>query len=385
MEAARPTGNSGTSTRVATHPLRTVDVMNSNRKKSNLRAFQSTFVRFGRPMLFLVPLLFVFTFMPRFAEMDEGDAAQAYLQAGDAIRDGRSMYEPLPPTGPHRIGNYYLYPPPLGALVSLLPRMSAGSFSALVLLANIAGVWAFAWALARLARIPLLTGTLLAALVLLLMPGLSETIAIGNVDPVVFGLVGLGLAVPPLAAATLIGAAAALKVTPIWALGVLVVREGKGAWLGAGLVILACLIVTILAVGPAGFVAESLLWARRIAPTLSQGQFETLPITVNDEVRSGWLVNGNISLAFAPLRLLIGPPPLGESIPTWARLYLSVVQFGVPALVAFLTRRRPPRVQAAWVIAAATLAAPIMRGGYVPILLLVPALLLGQRREVSTP
>jgi hypothetical protein len=317
--------------------------------------------------------------------MDVGDAAQAYLQAGDAIRDGRSMYEPLPPTGPHRIGNYYLYPPPLGALVSLLPRMTSETFATLVLVANIAGVWAFAWALACLARLPLAAGTLLAALVLLFMPGLRETIAIGNVDPVVFGLVGLGLAVPPLASASLLGAGAALKVTPIWALGVVAVREGKQAWLGAGLIVLACLIVTMLAVGPAGLVGESLLWARRIAPTLSQGQFETLPIMVEGQVQSGWLVNGNISPAFAPLRLLIQPPPPGESIPTWARIYLSTVQFGVPALVAFLTRRRPPRAQAAWVIAAATLAAPIMRGGYVPILLLVPALLLGQRREAQKP
>lgn len=344
------------------------------------RRFARTFLRFGRPLLFVVPLLYIAAFLPRAGHMEPGDAARAYHQAGDAIREGRSMYEPLPPEGPHRVGNYYLYPPPLGALVGLLPATDPDVFQTLVLIANVIAVWIFAWVLARLARLPSLHGTLFVAALLLMMPGLPETIAIGNIDPIVFALVGLGIVLPATTAAASLTAGAALKVTPVWALGVLLARL-RPSWPGAAAVAMACLLIVALATGVDGLIAESLLWARRIAPTLSQGQFEVLPMVAGGEVRSGWLLNGNISPAFLPVRLLVEQPPPGQDIPAWARMYLSIVQFGVPALTAWLTRHRSVREQAAWVISAATLAAPIMRGGYLPVLLLLPALLIGRKQE----
>lgn len=352
-------------------------------KSDALRRFTTTFVRFGKPLLVWVPLAYLAAFLPRAGTLQEGDAARAYYDAAESITQDRSMYEPLPPTGPHRVGNYYLYPPPLASLVAVLPPMRPGTFQTLILAANITALWVFAWALSRLARIPAQWGTPLAALLLMFLPGLMETIAIGNIDPIVFALVAIGLVLAPGPAAASLAAGAALKVTPAWPLGVLLVRLDRRAWLGAGVAASVCILVVVLAVGAGGLIDESLLWARRIAPTLSQGQFEVLPIVAGGEPRSGWMVNGNISPAFLPVRLLVDQPPPNVDIPLAARLYLSIVQFGVPALTVFLTRKRPPREQAAWVIAAATLAAPIMRGGYLPVLLVVPAILLGQRREAA--
>jgi hypothetical protein len=43
--------------------------MSPNRKSSNVRSFWTTFVRFGRPLLLLVPVLYVIVFQPRLGRM----------------------------------------------------------------------------------------------------------------------------------------------------------------------------------------------------------------------------------------------------------------------------------------------------------------------------
>jgi hypothetical protein len=140
-----------------------------------------------------------------------------------------------------------------------------------------------------------------------------------------------------------------------------------------------CVGVGIVIHGPTGYLAELATWLNDVGPTLSQGQFNVVSVS-SGSIIDAWMINGNISIPFVLVRILTDDPGPGVLIPVWARIYLTVVQFGVPFLTVYLTRDRPSAEQAAMVLTAAVLAAPILRGGYLPLLAIWPAIAIGKRR-----
>jgi hypothetical protein len=295
----------------------------------------------------------------------------AYAQAVAQLDAGGSMYDPLPPPGPHRQGRHYLYPPVFAAMLTWLPdRSGLGIQHTFVALEGV-GLLLFAFGLARIARwrywpaVPLIMATTIATFGTL-SPGE------GGLGPLLAGIVVAGLAFSW--GLPLLVLAAALKVTPAWAVLVLVARSPRRALPVAVLASALILAAVVATIGPGTLLAESLVWATRVAPTLAQGQYDAGVWAWSDRnlPAAAFLLQGNLSPVFAPLYLLGDPYP--HELPGWARTYLTAASTGIPLIVAWRTRRLEPRAQAAVVLAAAVLCAPIFRLGYLP--LLAPALVL---------
>ena len=302
--------------------------------------------------------------------------ADAYHLAAEAIKQGGSPYYSLPVPGPHRYGHdlWYLYPPFLASALSFAGLSRAGTYTLMVLSAA-ASAMLFGYGIARLARVGGIWLMFAVSGAVLAFPGSLALVLTGNIQLVVDSMVVLALTTSAAPAAGLLVAAAALKVTPIWGAAVVLVRGGKRALLGGGLAALVVIAITLGALGVDGTVDAYRTWFTQVAPTLSQGQFD------ND---GGW-VYWNLSPVFAPLMILTGEPPIGESIPAMARVYLVAMQLAIPLATIWLTRRRPGYEQAGWVIVAATLSAPIVRSGYLPILLIAPALWFHRRSSAVAP
>jgi hypothetical protein len=234
--------------------------------------------------------------------------------------------------------------------------------------------------LAILARWPRVRGALAVVAFTVLFPPLVHALDAANLAPAVWGLAALGVALPSAIGASLLVLGAATKIVPAWPLLVLLVRI-PGRTVPAALVTVAvCAIAVILTLGPARMVAETATWIEHVVPTLGQGQFVTPPYALRDGSLSGFwsvVIHANFSPVFAPLRLFGDPYP-GE-LPASAQLYLSIVAIAVPAVTAWLARKRPVEQQAAYVLAAATLASPILRITSLPFLF--PAAAAHRRRS----
>jgi hypothetical protein len=278
------------------------------------------------------------------------------------------MYDPPPPPGPHVFTFTYLYPPFYASLLHLLP------FDSLVvtLFLIVCGVAALAWGIACIAR----ARVLWVAPLVVFYPYTIIMLLLGSVTPLVWGLSAAALVLPANIGAFALGIAAGIKITPIWPLAIVFVREK--AWKGTVAVALFGLGVCVAALGIGGFGSEMRMWLDHVAPTLAQGQF-----TVADSKFGplegplfDWVAGGNFSPVFAPLFWLVedrtGP------LPPWASAYLTIASTLVPLLAVWLTRKLPVREQAAYVLAAATVASPIFRPPYSP--LLFPALAFVWRR-----
>ena len=306
----------------------------------------------------------------------------AYWEAVGAVREYGTPYVPLPPAGPHRIsdGNLYLYPPPFAALLSLLPVGLLG-LARVMIVVNLCGIALMSWAIPRLAGRGGWWWPCAVASLLYVSP-VAWWVFAGSVHPLIMGVCMAALLLPVAYASALLTGCGVVTVTPAWAAGVAV---GRGrVWWPPLLVLAAALVVSVTVLG-AGLVSDTWLWATAVAPTLAQGQFEGGYVIGPDALPwERWAAFANLSPSFALVRALVDAPPAGGSIPTWARAWLAAVQLGVPALTVWIARRFPWNVQAGWVLVAATLSAPILRAGYLPILLLIPALIWRQRHGPET-
>lgn len=321
--------------------------------------------------LLLVPTLAWAVVVSTFWSLELGSGqftdVLAYHRAAEAVRAGGSPYFTIPPPGPHTAGEFYLYPPPFAALLALT-GLSYEALYRVLTVAAVLGFLALAWATARLTGRGWRAAFVVWGAIGFYTPAYA-IIWMGNVQSWVQGLAALALLASPLAAGALLAFGGVVKVTPAWALFVVLARERRG-WAGAGAALVASAIVTVFALGLGGTIDACLTWVRDVGPTLAQGQFSRGP---------GWVHTWNISPTFAPLYLLVRDPGAGNELPGWARLYLTTMQLAGPLAAAWLTRGLDWRGQAGWVLVAATITAPILRPGFLPVLLLVPALLLRQR------
>jgi hypothetical protein len=304
--------------------------------------------------------------------------AWPYATAVYQIERGESMYDPLPPSGPHRTGPYYLYPPILAPLLSWGPDGDLRAVQRIAYVLAILGLVLLVMGIARLAGGPVLIVSPILLFLLMKLKPVIWTLDSANVSLFVSGLVAAGLAFATPFAVPLLTLAAALKVTPAWAALTLAIREPRRALLPLLVTTAALTGAAVFTIGTGPFLDATFTWLRNVAPTLSQGQFASGTFTVGGVERPlvTFLVQGNLSPIFAPL-FLLGDPYPGE-LPGWASFYLTVASIALPLAVAWWTRRSAPRDQAAFVLAAATLASPIFRLAYVTLLL--PAAAIGIRR-----
>jgi hypothetical protein len=173
-------------------------------------------------------------------------------------------------------------------------------------------------------------------------------------------------------------ASAMVKLYGAWPLLVATSREGWRVLRGAGVALALGTAVCALVLGPAAFVGALLDWARYMVPVVGQGTFMV------DRVHGA----ANVSLSFAGLRVARGlgweyqPGPL----PSWARLYLTLLGIGAPLLCAWLTRRMDNAVlRYGLVTVAAVLFAPLCWTTYLPLLLAPLAVAVRLRLDTGVP
>jgi hypothetical protein len=299
------------------------------------------------------------------------DARQLHL-AAERVREGGVLYWPWPDFGPHYNTVAYPYPPEripyppvLPALLSFLPPMSFQAFTRGAHLVLLVCFWGYAVCLAKLATGRLsLAAVGICGFVLMIFPGTRSAIEQGNVDPLLWLLLGLAL-VSVRARGSSFALAAAVKVYGVWPLAFAARRDGRRIVAGAAIAAVASGAVMLLAMGPEGALENVRAWFAHILPVIGQGTFRPF----------------NVSFSFAVIRLAVWagweftPGPL----PAVARIYLMSVGIAAPLIAGWLTRRSAAPMQYAVVSCAAVLFAPLCWRSYLPILL-APAALMWRRR-----
>lgn len=323
-------------------------------------------------------------FVPRnWARQDRERDVVNYHIAARAVLEHRPLYQIPTAFGPDQTLFVYIYAPPYAALIAPLGRLPFPTFARLWSVLLLLGFWGYAWCLACLYRAgarQTLRQWLCAALAVGLCYGSWRALALGEVDPMLWLLFGLGLVAMPSRAqgsstAWIVGAAwAAAAMTKLffaWPLLAALCLLGPSArrqvMAGGAAVVLPALLIGYARCGGEAFAS----WLREVLPALGQGTF-----------------NGdNFSLSMAALRLAraVGWEYSGGPLPEAARLWLSAATAGGPMLMFWFSRRHSPTVRCAWVGAAAALCAPTCWSSYLPILLAPGALWLGAQPDASVP
>jgi hypothetical protein len=297
-----------------------------------------------------------------------------YYTAAERVRTGEALYWPWPEYGPHMLTEAALYPyerhpyppfvAPALAPLTVVPYLD---FARYVYIPLFAAFWVYAACLAWLAYRKLtLAGMLLAGLFLALTPGAYGAISTGQLDPVLWALFGLALAVPGFRGAGFT-MSAMVKLYCAWPLLLALRYEGRRVLVPAVAAVASGILIGMLVMGPIGYAGAFIDWARYMLPVVGQGTFNPY----------------NISISFAGLRLLaeLGWEYTPGPLPGWARLYLNIVGIGAPILAAWLVRKREPVLQYAVVTCTAVLFAPLCWISYLPLLLAPAALVFRSLNE----
>ena len=313
-------------------------------------------------------LLMCYSLPKRFLRTDQNRDVLAYYLVSERIHKGKPVYWPLPEVGPHKPSTpFYLYPPVLCSIIAIMPPTSFVKFAQIWTVLLYAMFWIYAACLTQLAIGQVtLSGILVAGAVLTCFPGTHIALSYGQMDPFLWALFGLTLAVPVLRGAGLM-AIALVKPWAIWPL-IWTLREGKRVWVGASLVAVGGAGVGMFVIGPTEFYSECYIWIRDVLPSLGQGTWTLGP-------------KGSWSLSFAVLRAIKALHLWayeGGVLPFWARAWLTFSASAAPLLVGWLLRRRQMALQVSAMGCAAVLFAPTCWTSYLPLILSLLAVLIGQ-------
>ena len=313
-------------------------------------------------------LLMCYSLPKRFLRTDRNRDVLAYYLVSERIQKGEPVYRQLPEVGPHTPSTpFYLYPPVLSSILAIMPPTTFVKFAQVWTVLLYAVFWIYAACLTRLAvgRVTL-SGILIAGLVLTCFPGTHIALSYGQVDPFLWVLFGLALAVPALRGAGLM-AIALVKPWAIWPL-IWTFREGKRVWIGALLIAVGGAGVGMFVIGPTKFYTECYIWIRDVLPSVGQG-------TWSAGSEGSWSLSFAVLRAIKALQLWVYQ---GGVLPFWARAWLTFSASAAPLLVGWLLRRRPMALQLSAMGCAAVLFAPICWTSYLPLLLSLFAVLIGQ-------
>jgi hypothetical protein len=182
-------------------------------------------------------LLMCYSLPKRFLRTDRNRDVLAYYLVSERIQKGEPVYWPLPEVGPHKPSTpFYLYPPVLSSILAIMPPTSFVKFAQVWTVLLYAVFWIYAACLTRLALgRATLSGTLVAGLVLTCFPGTHIALSFGQLDPFLWALFGLALAVPAIRGAGLMAIALvkpwAIKALQLWAYQGGVLPFWARAWL----------------------------------------------------------------------------------------------------------------------------------------------------------
>jgi Glycosyltransferase family 87 len=284
-----------------------------------------------------------------------------YYVAARAVVRGEPLYHPIPDYGPHKRPDVYLYPPSFAAALTPVAYLPFQWYSRLWYVLLLVAYWVYAVCLARLYD-PRVTArsVLVAGLALAVCPGAYWGMSLGQVDPILWALFGVGLVAAGARGAAL-SAAALIKLYAVWPLAAAAVREGKRVILPAAALVAASLALGAVACGVQAYVE----WARVVLPIVGQGTFNP----------------DNVSLSMLGLRLAsrLGWSYTAGPLPQAARLYLTFSAVAGPVAVWWFTRRRSTALQYGALGLAGALFSPLCWSSYLPLVLAPLAVWLGER------
>ena len=313
--------------------------------------------------------------MPRnLAVTDHEENIQIYYSAAQHASVGEPLYF-RQPVGTPIVNGGYLYCPFFAAvLIPIATILSFKTFVQIWYLIMFAAFWVFAWCLARLYfddKIDI-RKVLIWGLILDLFPGGYEAFSVGQIEPLLWALFGLGLV--SIARPTLWTLCTFVKPFYMWPLFAEIVDAARSKGIKVLFrSLIPAIIIAIALVFCGGIICgwdSYLIWVRDVLPTLSQGSFNS----------------GNVSISMAILRAarFMGWQYSGGPLPALAHLWLTATAILAPMLTWFLLRRHSTQIKSAALVAAAILFAPVCWTYYLPLLLPLFALLFQRRNHEST-
>jgi len=312
--------------------------------------------------------LMCYSIPKRFLRTDKHRDILAYYLVSERVQKNEPVYWPLPQKGSHEPSPHlYLYPPVFASLLGVFPSMSFVTFTQIWTILLYFAFWIYAACLTHLfiGRVSL-KGILIAGLVLTLFPGTHIAISLGNIDPFLWALFGLALAVPTLRGSSLM-AIALIKPWALWPL-IWTLRERKRVWIGALFVAFGGAFLGLLVMGSAKFYTECLIWIREVLPSLGQGS---------------WAIGslGNWSISFAVLRVLKALNFFNLQsgvLPLWAKFWLILTGIIAPLLIGWFLRHKSKELQLSMIVCIAVLFSPICWTYSLPLLLPPVAIITGK-------
>ena len=321
----------------------------------------------GKWLLRGLALFFVAAWAARFvpaaiARTDTQRDLILYFGAARAALNGGPLYTPRPDYGPDSKPFEYLYPPPFAAAIAPLGQLDWLPFARLWTVALIAACLIYACCLMRLSGRRDPWAFLSALAILIVFPGATRAVSLGQIDPLLWAIFGLSVWLAPARAGmsgALLGIASAIKIYSFWPLLALRQSENRaGFWRGALGVLALSLVVGAIVCGPASYGQ----WARVVLPEAAQGTFNS----------------DNFSLSMAGLRLARagGWHYAGGPLTGLPKAWLSLAALAGPLATLLATRRLDLRWRLALVSCAAAWCAPLCWSTYLPLALVPLALAL---------
>ena len=302
--------------------------------------------------------------VPTFNRTDTRRDMVLYYRAARAVNVGASLYTPRPNYGPDSKPFEYLYPPPFAAAIAPLGRLNWLTFARLwtvglivafvgyaLCLSALSGRGGFWWFLGWLA-------------VLRLCPGTTRAMSLGQIDPALWLLSGLGvwaIALPSSAGravgGTALGAVSLVKIYAAWPLFAVGKSEARAQIWGTALLVGA--LGLALGAWRCGLDAYP-QWAHAVLPVAGQGTFNP----------------DNFSFSMGVLRAarVVGWDYGGGPLTGLPKLWLSVAAIAGPLGALWGSRRLDLRWRVALITCVAAWCAPLCWSTYLPLALLPLAL-----------
>lgn len=297
--------------------------------------------------------------MPRnLAVTNPEENIAVYYKAAVNAHNGQEIYYRQTSNSVTKPGTY-IYAPFFAAIISPFATLSFVTFVRLWYCVMFAAFWVFAWCLARLCfddRIDI-RKVLIWGLILDLFPGGYAAFSVGQIEPLLWALFGLGLVA--IARPTLWAMCTFVKPFYMWPLFAEIVdatrKDGIKVLLRSLIPTISIAVALVLCGGLVCGWNSYVVWIRDVLPSLSQGSFNA----------------GNVSLSMAVLRVarFMGWQYSGGPLPTLPHVWLTVASIGAPLLTWFLLHRHSTQIKSAALVIAAILFAPVCWTYYLPLLL----------------
>lgn len=278
----------------------------------------------------------------------------------------------------------YIYAPFFAAVISPFGVLPFESFVRLWYCVMFAAFWVFAWCLARLCsgdKIDI-RKVLIWGLILDLFPGGYAAFSVGQIEPLLWALFGLGLVAVVRTTErsderrvqsvgfSLWTICTLIKPFYMWSIFAEMADVGRAKGIKVLLRSLApAIIITGALLLCGGIICgwdSYVVWLRDVLPSLSQGSFNP----------------GNVSVSMAALRVarLAGWQLSGGPLPALPHLWLTIASIGAPLLAWYLLRRYSVQIKPAALVAVAILFAPVCWTYYLPLLLPLVALVIQDKQ-----